>query len=186
MRWIYLGLFMILGACGGGGATGMADPVKDPDLFEKPVPDIDPVDPAYLPLTGRAGYAGQLSLDLQLANAVGGVRDTITSPLSISVDFAGTDAQVTGEAGSFAGFDGRLYLTVGEIDRAAAGTTPAIAGRVAGTLKEDAESYLIYGTFDGDFRGSTQAAISGRLMGSVLNNNTQSSFEGSYQGGRLP
>lgn len=186
MRWFILTvIFCGLTACGGGGSgsAGTGGPVTtDPDIIDRPLPDTDPVLPGNLPTTGRASFSGQLSLEL----APTGTSMTIASPLSLAVDFGGTDAQVTGEAAGFSGFDGRLFLSLGQIDRAADGAQPAIAGRIAGTLKENTQSYLIFGTFDGDFRGSSQAAVSGRVAGSVLANNAQTPLTGSYQAGRLP
>lgn len=191
MRWIVCSLFLFLGACsgGGGGSSAIDTDTGGPDgrvVTVRPIPETNPVDPADLPLTGRASFAGELSIDMEMAGNLAGQRDTISSPVELAVDFASSVGQVTGEAAGFDGFDGRLFLTLGEIDRAAADNVPAISGRIAGTLKADADSYLIFGTFDGDFRGAARDALSGRLMGSVLNNNVQSGFDGSYQAGRLP
>lgn len=175
MRWFIPFLFVVLSACSGGGGT--LDPL-DPS---GPGDPTDPTDPSGLPLSGLASYAGQLSFGLPRA---GIAPATITSPLTVAVNFGATDVQVTGQARSFAGFEGALFLTLGEIDRAPAAGAPSYAGSISGTLKAGADSYLVFGQFDGDFLGEGQAAMSGQVSGNVRTTTDQSSFTGSYQAAR--
>ncbi|MEJ6397958.1 hypothetical protein [Yoonia sp. 208BN28-4] len=177
-------LFLLLAACGGSSGSAVDSTAEPPpDTNQRPVPDIDLVDPTDLPVSGRFDYAGEISLDFAPA---GGALQTATSPLALDVDFGGGDAQVTGHADGFSGYNGRIFFSLGEIDRTAGDTRPAITGTLSGTLKEASENYLVFGTFDGSFRGTSQDAISGRIVGSVLNNSVESPLSGSYQAGRAP
>ena len=178
MRFYKLVLILILAGCGS--ASGV---VTTPDANDIPFADdleIDVITEGAIPTSGSADYLGTLSLTLPDA------ASAITSPLSLAVDFGGSDAQVTGEAADFTGYDGALYLTRGTIDRDPVEGASEISGSVSGSLKEGDNNHLIFGTFAGAFSGTGQEAISGAVDGSTLLLGTQATFSGTFLAGQVP
>ena len=171
------------GGTGGGGTGGSGGGGGTPP-YKHPLANTTLTDPTRLPTTGTASYSGLMALSFEtVANAPG--RTTAhAGDLAASVNFAA--GSVTGTvrnvaAGTAPAMLGVLYLTLGAIDRAATGTDPTYAGLLSGTLKEGDNSYLLHGTFTGDFVGTTPAEMAGKVSGETIRTGRTSAFSGTFR-----
>ena len=178
MRFYKLVFILILAGCSS--VSGVVTTPDADDISLADDLDTDAIIAGAIPTSGSADYLGTLSLTLPDA------ASAITSPLSLAVDFGGSDAQVTGEAADFTGYEGALYLTRGIIDRDTVEGASEISGSLSGSLKEGDNNHLIFGTFAGDFSGTEQEAISGAVDGSTLLLGTQATFSGTFLAGQVP
>lgn len=184
--WI-AGLVLILSGCGGSSGDPDSDPIGLPppihfDVYEAQWAELQATwgstsisDPATLPMSGTASYAGVLRLDME--NAAGEV--SVDGKLNLSVSFA--DNNITGTANKFvdpndARYLGELTLSNGFLDRAA---DPAVDytfnADLTGTLIGGGDVYDLNAGLSGDFLGPGQGAVSGQLAGSA-----DSSFGSGY------
>jgi hypothetical protein len=183
-----------LAGCSGGGGAGASVPVSigpDPDGGGgalggggNPLSDTSLTDPRSLPAVGSAVYSGLMALGIEAVGNAAGTTTPYAGALTLTARFA--DSSITGQVtdiatGANPAAIGTLYLTLGQIDRAASGTNHTFDGLLSGTLQEGANAYLLHGGFAGDFVGVDAAEVKGTVAGQTIRSGRTSNFRGAFR-----
>lgn len=166
----------MLASCGGDGGPGIATvpPVTYADYAGQDAAlrstwaAAPPTDPASLPVSGSASYAGVMVLD---AEVVSGVLP-LTGALGLQADFA--SATMSGQARGFrdasnTAYQGQLVLANGVLDRGAdINSAYTFGADLAGVISGGGDSFDVTATLQGDFLDAGQQAVSGVVTGSAV------------------
>ncbi len=178
--WVCFSVLLLAVGCGGTGQstnpTSRADQAADlaAALLTENISD-----PALLPVTGRAVYAGFGTLDL----AIGGTMQSYIGDLDLTVEFSGTGDPISGTLHSFDGLSGALSIANGNLDRGADTDVDYTFGAdIDGTLTNSDGDYVIDASLSGDFRGRDQDGITGVVFGDITGSNGVDIFDGTVAG----
>ncbi len=182
-----IGGFAILALAGcssGGGGGGEAlSREEQAETLSATLAAVNVSEPADLPTTGAASYAGFMTAGLP--TGAGGARREYLGDLTMNVDFAAPRNQVSGRADNFtAGNDrlnGRLQITGGDLFRnTVIDENFTFTGDVDGTLSQNGRQFVIDAEIAGEFRGRNQEGVSGLLFGDVEGPEGQDIFDGTF------
>ena len=178
--WVCFSVLLLAVGCGGTGQstnpTSRADQAADlaAALLTENISD-----PALLPLTGRAVYAGFATLDL----AIGGTMQSYIGDLDLTVEFSGTGDPISGTLHSFDGLSGALSTANGNLDRGANTDVDYTFGAdVDGMLTNNGGEYVIDASLSGGFRGRNQDGVTGVVFGDITGPNGVDIFDGTVAG----
>lgn len=181
-NWIFVGALMLIVGCGGKGSgadqASRADQAVD---LADAVQGENKSDPARLPVTGRAIYAGFGTLDL----AIRGTTQSYIGDLNLSVEFSDTAEPISGTLHHFDGLTGALDISNGNLDRGANTDVDYTFGAdVDGMLTHNGGDYVIDASLSGDFRGRNQGGVTGVVFGDITGPNGVDIFDGTVTGAR--
>ena len=182
-KWVCFSALVLVAGCGGTGQstnpTWRVDRASDlaAALFTENISD-----PARLPVTGRAIYAGFGTLDL----AIRGTTQSYIGDLNLSVEFSGTAEPISGTLHHFDGLTGALDISNGNLDRGADTDVDYTFGAdVDGILTNNGGDYVIDASLLGDFRGRNQDGVTGVVFGDITGPNGVGIFDGTVAGARI-
>ena len=171
-NWICVGALMLIVSCRGmGSGTDQASRADQAADLVDALLGENISDPALLPLTGRAVYAGFATLEL----AIAGTIQSYIGDLDLTVEFSGTGDPISGALHSFDGLSGALSIANGNLDRGA-------DTDVDGMLTNNGGEYVIDASLSGDFRGRNQDGVTGVVFGDITGPNGVDIFDGTVVG----
>ena len=179
-NWICVGALMLIVSCRGmGSGTDQASRADQAADLVDALLGENISDPALLPLTGRAVYAGFATLEL----AIAGTIQSYIGDLDLTVEFSGTGDPISGALHSFDGLSGALSIANGNLDRGANTDVDYTFGAdVDGMLTNNGGDYVIDASLSGDFRGRNQDGVTGVVFGDITGPNGVDIFDGTVVG----
>ena len=179
---MFLRVFLFIGvlSChlsGCGSSSDMVDP--DPT---SPSPPSTITGRFEIPQTGTARYSGLMNLNLPNGIA----RDTAVGTMALSIDFAATADQVTGQvtgfsAPSFGSLNGTLFITDGALVAEQGAEPPGFEAGISGALQGGSLiNSLVTGDLVAEFEGTDTSTASGIVFGDVTTSLGIDIFDGSF------
>lgn len=186
-----LALLVLVAGCGGSGpqvddTTRTRGSSAGFDLLVRQGDDLDRIwqgvglsDPAGLPTSGRADYAGVMRIS---ANFPGASTD-LAGAMDMSVNFA--NSTLRGGVTSIRDVTGRGYgdldIDNGSLDRGADSLTEyTFQAELTGTLRAPGANWQVNGFIEGDFHGNAQQAVTGGLGGALTNGANNATLSGDF------
>ena len=179
MRFTAMTILMLAACASAGDGTSAVSRAEQAARLYSDLSRENISNPALLPTSGTAQYAGLIALDLPIPNE----SAPHVGDIDLRVNFGSNRNPISGSATNFNGLSGSLTIASGAIDR---GADPdedyTFEAGLAGTLDGTSGAFVIDGTLSGDFRGRNLDGVTGVVYGDVTGPDGQVLFDGTFAG----